>query len=85
MMSLFVYFSDEEHFDYDLTGIVDDVRTSSSGYTFTVHSYESEIRCFSKERPETLGYYAIRGNLSNDGSIFFVERMMNIDINRNQD
>lgn len=85
LMSFFVYYTDENNIDYDHTGIIHNVRSSSSGFTFNIDTSDSDFRCFFKEKPDDLGYYALKGSFSDDGSMFFVEIMTNIDINRNQD
>lgn len=80
LAGLFLVFSDEDMIDYDRTGIVHDVRPGSSGYTFYIDEYDgSSMKCFSRSEPFELGYYGITGNLSDDGSIFFVSNMVRLD------
>lgn len=66
----------------DLTGIVQDIRESSSGYTFTLGTWDGEVRCFCREMPEELSYVGVTGSMSDDGSIFFIEHMVNLDTGR---
>ncbi len=82
---LFIHFSDDMNVDHDYTGIVYDIRSTSNGYTFLFDSSEGEFKCYCSERPVDLGYYGIRGQFSNDGSIFFIDRLTNIDIYYDQD
>ena len=77
---LFAYFSDERNMDYQFSGVVHDIKSSSNGYIFYIDTAEEPIRCYSSERPENLGYYAVRGTFSDDGGIFFVEGWSDIDI-----
>ena len=80
---VFVHFSDEENIEYDYTGIVSDVREGENGFTFHLHtSGRVDIRCFSEERPAELGYYAVKGDMSDDGGILFVSAMMDLDARR---
>lgn len=78
---VFVFFSDPDNIEYEYTGIVSDVSESSSGFTFHLHtSSQEDIRCFSYDEPVGLGYYAISGEFSDDGNIFFVSVLRNLDI-----
>lgn len=56
-------------------GVVSDIRETSSGYTFDFDSESSSLRCFSKEKPLNGAVYVIKGNLSDDGMMFFVSSM----------
>ena len=72
-----VVFSDESmQDDPDITGIVSDVREGSNGFTFTLETFDGEIRCFFRERPVDLSYCGVSGTFSDDGSIFFVDRIV---------
>lgn len=75
-MSLFVFFNDSDNVNFDEEGIIHDVRTSKNGFIFYIDTGDLSIRCFSKEKPEEYGYYGLIGSYSDDGGIFFVERMM---------
>lgn len=78
---MFLFFSDEDNIEYELSGIVSDVNTSTNGYTFTiVTATGDEIRCFSYEMPKIMGHYALSGEFSQDGNIFFVSVLRNLDI-----
>jgi hypothetical protein len=79
-MLLFAYFSDERNMDFQFSGVVHDVKTSSNGYIFYIDTADESIRCYSSECPDDLGYYAVRGTFSDDGGIFFVEGWLDIDI-----
>ena len=80
LAGLFLVFSDESMIDYDRTGIVHDVRSGPSGYTFYIDEHDgSSMKCFSRSEPSELGYYGISGDLSDDGSIFFVSNMVRLD------
>ncbi len=77
---LFAYFSDERNIDYQLSGVVHDIKASSNGYIFYMDTAEESIRCYCPECPNDMEYYAIRGTFSDDRGIFFVERWSDIDI-----
>ena len=77
---LFVTFSEgEEDENYDITGIVHDIRGSSNGFIFYIDTVDSQIRCFSRLSPVDLGYYGLKGSFSEDGSIFFVEMLTSLE------
>jgi len=82
---LFAYYSDERNAGYQFSGIAHDVKSSNNGFTFYMDTVDRTIRCFSSERPDDLGYYAVRGNFSDDHNIFFVERWLDIDNYENND
>ncbi len=65
---------------YDYTGIVSDVHESTSGFVFVLNPDGPGFRCFSYEEPVDLGYYAVSGEFSDDGNIFFVSSIRNLDI-----
>ncbi len=76
--AIFVTFSDEDSFD--CTGIAYDIDQTSSGFTFFLQTSSGmHQRCFSYTEPVYLGYYGLNGSLSEDGSIFFVSKMINLD------
>ena len=80
LAGLFLVFSDEGMMEYDHTGIVHDISSSSSGYTFQIDMSDgSSMKCFSRSEPVELGYYGIIGDLSDDGSIFFVSNIVSLD------
>lgn len=77
---LFITFSEDEgDEDYDMTGIVHDIRGSTNGFTFYIDTIDSQIRCFSRLSPVDLGYYGLKGSFSEDGSIFFVETLTSLE------
>ncbi len=77
---LFITFSEDEgDEDYDMTGIVHDIRGSTNGFTFYIDTIDSQIRCFSRLSPVDLGYYGLKGSFSEDGSIFFVEMLTSLE------
>ena len=80
LLAVYAYFSDESNIRYDMTGIVHDIKATNNGYTFSIDTVDGDVRCYFSERPRDLGHYSLRGSFSNDHSIFFVERMMDIDI-----
>lgn len=81
VMTVFVFFSDEDNIEYDYSGIVSDIRRGENGFTFTLNTDGCEIRCFFRNEPSYLGYYAVSGVFSDDGSIFFVSDMKDLDSN----
>ncbi len=81
ILGSFVVLFDPDSVSYDYTGIVSDVKESTNGYVFQMHTSDHEdIRCFSYEKPKELGYYAISGEMSDDGNIFFVSYLYNLDV-----
>ena len=76
----FVILSDPDSVSYDHTGIVSNVSESTNGFTFHLHTSDrTDIRCFSYDRPSELGYYAVSGDMSDDGNIFFVSVLQCLD------
>ena len=69
--------------DYDHSGIVHNVNQSNKGYTFYIETTEGDIRCYNSEEPFEYGHYGIKGNYSEDGTMFFVESMYLLDDNSN--
>lgn len=79
VVGMMVVFSDGNMAEYDYTGIVHDTSSSENGFTFYLDTADTTVRCFSRERPLELGYYAVAGTESDDGSIFFVSVMKCLD------
>ena len=79
MLSIVIYHSDDDNIPYDYSGIVYDINESKSGYTFNFDTKDESFRCYYPERPADLGYYRIRGEFSDDGNIFFIDRMLDLD------
>ena len=70
---MFAVFTGNPMDDFDHTGIVHDVRATSSGYTFIMDSSGGDVfKCFYRDEVEELCHYGISGNFSSDNSIFFV-------------
>lgn len=77
---VFVVFSDENMVDYDFTGIACDVRDGRNGCTFDLQtSKDGTFRCFYGGSVSDLGYYAVSGEFSDDGSIFFISSIHSLD------
>lgn len=76
---LFVFFSDSDNLEYDYSGIVSDISKSDNGYTFDLHIPGDVFRCFYENEPENLGHYSVIGEFSNDGDMYFIETMKNLD------
>ena len=73
---LFSYFQDPpSQVEGGYSGIVHDIRESSSGYTFQLDTSNGTFRCFHSTCPVELGYYRVDGEFSDDGSILFVSDM----------
>lgn len=79
VVSLFVVFSDGDAVDPDMSGIVTDVRGSSGGCTFVLNTDSAAVRCYCSEVPTVLGHYGVTGSYSDDGTIFFVSRLIPYD------
>ncbi len=63
--------------DQDIKGIVFDVRESENGFVFYLESSQGKCqKCFFNEEPEELMVYSVSGNLSDDGNILFVKKMI---------
>ena len=81
VFALFLTFDWNNTSEYDYTGIVFDVKETNNGCTFSMSIYNGyTFKCFSREIPEDLGYYAIEGDTSSDGGIFFVSHMKCLDM-----
>lgn len=77
---LFLSFSEDMVNDeYDMTGIVHDVKKSDAGFVFYIDTVDGTYRCFDDARPIELGFYGVNGSFSDDGSIFFIESMSCLD------
>ncbi len=80
IIAVFSLFSEGDSDSYDHTGIVIEVQKSTNGYVFRILTSDmEEFRCFSYDEPVELGYYAIAGSFSDDGNIFFVSHLRNLD------
>jgi hypothetical protein len=79
-MALFVSFDWDDPSDYDTSGIAHSVRATENGYIFELFTFQGyDIRCFCREEPVELGHYAVSGDLSSDGSLFFVSEFGDLD------
>ncbi|MDR0888065.1 MAG: hypothetical protein LBM39_02635 [Candidatus Methanoplasma sp.] len=60
----------------EILGVVYDIRMSAKGYTFSFEDTEGKnIRCFSYDEPVDNGVYNIKGDMSDDGNMFFINNM----------
>jgi len=60
----------------DIVGIAYDIKTTKNGYTFSFEdSAGGSTRCFARTEPSEFGIYSIRGSMSDDGGMFFVDSM----------
>ncbi|MBO4569321.1 MAG: hypothetical protein J5674_05150 [Candidatus Methanomethylophilaceae archaeon] len=76
-------FEDNPLRDYDYTGIVHDVRPTSSGYVFIIDtSVGGCFKCYSSKEVSELGHYGVSGEFSDDGSIFFTSTVKCLDVRR---
>jgi len=72
-MALFINSGGEPE-DNEIIGIAYDVKQTQSGYTFSLDDTDgSTMRCFARTEPVEFEVYIIRGELSDDGGIFFVD------------
>jgi hypothetical protein len=63
-----------------ILGITYDVRVSAKGYTFSFEDVKGETtRCFSYDEPDEDTIYVVKGNVFEDGSMFFVKDMQRMD------
>ena len=77
---LFFGFSDGEYTDYEYSGIIHDIRDSSNGFVFYIDLDSGEtIKCFFNDKPDDLGYYAIKGSYSDDNSMYFIKNIQRLD------
>lgn len=77
--------TDENIDDDDLKGIVHDIKESKNGYTFNIETPDGENRkCFHRECPENLKLYSVKGTLSDDGTILFIEKMIILEYSLNE-
>ena len=76
---------DNETVDDDIKGIVFDIKESKNGFTFYLETTEGKCeRCFYREKPEDLKTYSVKGNFSDDNTIFFIEKMTLLEYCYNQ-
>jgi hypothetical protein len=62
--------------DEPIIGIVFDIKSSQSGFTFTIEDTKGiKTRCFARAEPAEFGVYAVKGDFSDDGSMLFVSDM----------
>lgn len=80
MTVTYAYFADEDNIEYEYSGIVRDISSSANGYTFYIDTSEGDMKCYYPEKPVKYGHYRIKGSLSSDGSIYFVEWMQSMDV-----
>ncbi|HKM08932.1 MAG TPA: hypothetical protein VJX93_00350 [Candidatus Methanomethylophilaceae archaeon] len=60
----------------DILGIVYDVNESKNGFVFNFDLTNGKTqKCFFIEEPVEFGMYFVSGNFSDDGNIFFIEKM----------
>lgn len=77
LVSVIMVFTDDGEDSFDHTGIVHDIRASTSGFTFEIDVSTGTLRCFSYESPVEMGHYGIRGSASD--TMFFVSSMECLD------
>jgi hypothetical protein len=81
--ALIVVFEDNPFEDYDYTGIVHEVKPTSSGFVFLFDASTGEsFKCYSSKEVSELGYYGVSGEFSDDGSIFFTNGVKLLDVRR---
>jgi hypothetical protein len=74
VLSTLVVPSGGDH-DEGLVGFADDIRDSSNGFVFDLHTTDDEtIRCFFSEYPPT-GVCIVNGRFSDDGRMLFIDSM----------
>jgi hypothetical protein len=81
-----VFTNQDEPADHSTIGIVHDIKTTQSGYTFMLEdSNGGQMKCFTRVEPADHSIYSIKGTMSEDGSIFFVSSMAMLqnELNRN--
>jgi len=80
VIALFLTFSPTQvvDVDFDYIGMISDINKSSNGYTFTINTTEESIKCYFEERPNE-SMYKIMGDFSNDGNIFFISSMTEVE------
>ena len=75
-----IYFSNDDNINYEYSGIVHDISKSKSGFTFYLDSsMDGSIFCYNSDEPIDLGHYRINGTFSENGSIYFVDKMYYVD------
>lgn len=74
VLSMFITEDDISSENEEL-GFVYDIDESSRGYVFNFQKTDgTSIRCFYQKEPENAAY-SIKGDFSEDGSMFFVKSM----------
>jgi hypothetical protein len=65
--------------DKDMVGVVYDIKTTQSGYSFSFEDAQGDkMRCFARTMPAEFETYAIKGSFSDDGSMFFISSMQTV-------
>ncbi|MDR3282550.1 MAG: hypothetical protein LBS92_02935 [Candidatus Methanoplasma sp.] len=68
--------SDSGMGEEEIVGVVFDIKESAKGYTFTLEDTSGAgRRCYFPEMPVDDGVYAVTGEVSEDGMMFFVRQM----------
>ena len=82
-----VFVNQEEPQDDDMIGIVHDIKETQNGFTFVLdESSGTHLKCFSRVKPEDHSLCVVKGNISEDKTIFFVSSFQTIpqnELNRN--
>ena len=82
ILLLTVFINVNEPEDREITGISYDIKTTQSGYTFSLEDTNGKsVRCFFKTEPSELNVYSVKGTFSDDGSMLFVSSMRQIEHN----
>lgn len=78
-LTMSVFVGGEDRLEPDYTGVVSDIKESTSGYVFYLNTYNDRIRCYCSSCPSDLGYYGVTGSFSDDGNIFFVSFLISLE------
>lgn len=81
IIAMAVLINEEEPEAEDIIGAVYDIRSAQNGYTFSFDGGGETIRCFARTEPSEFGVYMVKGSFSDDGNMFFISSMRQIEQN----
>ena len=74
-----LFINSDEPRDENIVGMVYDIKTTQSGYTFSLDDTDGNVtKCFARTELSEFGIYVIKGKISDDGSMFFVSSIQDI-------
>ena len=76
IIMLTVFSNREEPHEESVVGVVYDIKETQSGYTFFMEdSGGGRTKCFTRVEPIGFAVYFVKGTMSDDGGILFINSM----------